>query len=161
MCTIHLPCSPSLPPSSDYERVITHYVQHYRYQEALRVLSKKASSALEAPEKVRKERGREEGEREGGRERKRGSSLSLTPSALTPFSLPSHCALFSSFLPLSLYLSLPLICLPPSLPPSLSPSLSPSPFLPPLTNSLLPLLRSGKEGSSVTPTSSTSSLPCS
>ena len=99
----------------------------------------------------------EEGERKGGRGRegrRRRGALYPSLSLLSP---PSHSPLFSSSLPPSLYPSLHFTSLPPSLPPSLSISL----FLPPLTNSLLPLLRSGKEGSSVTPTSSTSSLPCS
>ena len=40
-------------PSLDYERVITHYIRQYKYEEALRVLRKKGSETLEAPDKVR------------------------------------------------------------------------------------------------------------
>ena len=36
-----------LPPSTDYEKVITHYIQLYRYNDALKVLTEKASEALQ------------------------------------------------------------------------------------------------------------------
>ena len=38
--------------STDFERVITHYIRQSKYMEALLVLRQKGSEALESPEKV-------------------------------------------------------------------------------------------------------------
>ena len=60
-----LSSSPSLhPPSTDYEKVITHYIQLYRYNDALKVLTEKASEALQ-------QHGSEAVGREGQREGQR------------------------------------------------------------------------------------------
>jgi len=37
---------------TDFEKVITHCIQQYRYDEALKVLTEKALEALQAPEQV-------------------------------------------------------------------------------------------------------------
>ena len=50
MCVCVHPCPP--PPSSDYEKVIAHYIQQHRFEEALKNLTEKASEALQAPEGV-------------------------------------------------------------------------------------------------------------
>ena len=61
----------SSSPSTDYEKVITHYIQLYRYNDALKVLTEKASEALQhGSEAVGRDGGREGGGergREGGR----------------------------------------------------------------------------------------------
>lgn len=37
---------------SDYDKVITHYIQQYKYEDALDILTDQAAIALKHPEKV-------------------------------------------------------------------------------------------------------------
>lgn len=46
-CTLHS----ALCPCPDYEKVITHCIQHSNYTEALRILTDKAAQILKLPEK--------------------------------------------------------------------------------------------------------------
>ena len=72
---------PSLPPHTlfifpctDYEKVITHYIQLYRYNDALQVLTEKALEVLKQGSDAVGGEGGREGGKEGGKGETEGPS---------------------------------------------------------------------------------------